>query len=129
MNAEFEEKLIISEWKQRALDDLQSAEILLRENGNYEIVAYHAHQAVEKAFKTIILMGGKKFGFTHDLSKLLCDAGEIALTQEIQDGILSLNSIYPFLRYPSGEHISKEQAQGSVATARQAINILLRENK
>lgn len=50
MNEEIkkEEQKIIAEWIQRAIDDLESAQIILKESDNYDIVAYHAHQAIDE---------------------------------------------------------------------------------
>ena len=112
MNGEIEKEKekIIAEWLQKAKDDLESAGVLFKETDNYEIVAYHAHQAIEKFFKAKLLKRRETFKFIHDLNSLLQQLYKGGIDQSLLEKISFVNSLYPRLRYPTGDAITKEQA-------------------
>jgi HEPN domain-containing protein len=59
-----------------------------------EIFGFHAQQAVEKALKAWIAALGKRFPKTHDIEDLI----EVleSNSQDIQEDVLTLVSLYPF---------------------------------
>ncbi|MCX5751914.1 MAG: HEPN domain-containing protein [Candidatus Saganbacteria bacterium] len=121
MNAEIEEEKqkIIGEWEQRADDDLESAEIILRESDNYDISAYHSHQAIEKLIKACLLRQGEPFKFIHDISTLFLQAFKNPGQEDMFEKISYINSLYPKLRYPSGDQTTKEQAEKCLQIAKE----------
>jgi HEPN domain-containing protein len=121
MSAEIEreKEKIIGEWEQRAADDLESAELILKETDNYEIAAYHAHQAIEKTIKAELLKKGKTFKFIHDLNVLVRQLYEERVDEALLEKVSLVNSLYPILRYPTGDFVSKEQAEKSVGIAKE----------
>lgn len=125
MNAEIkkEGKAVIGEWKQKALDDLESAEIILKESDNYEISVYHSHQAIEKFLKTELLKNGQTFKFIHDIDVLFEQVyggkGDGSLAKKIS----YVNGLYPSLRYPFGDKVTKDQAIRSLSIAKEIFHI------
>jgi HEPN domain-containing protein len=57
-------------WLQFAKEDLETAELLLRESRPPRLVAFHAEQAAEKALKAAIVASGGEVVRTHDLNEL-----------------------------------------------------------
>ncbi|MBI5701419.1 HEPN domain-containing protein [Candidatus Saganbacteria bacterium] len=126
MSAEIEKEkaVIIGEWERRALDDLVSAEIILKESDKYEISVYHSHQAVEKFLKANLLKLGQTFKFTHDIDVLFEQVFGDDKDKAAAEKIAHLNALYPSLRYPFGEKITKDQAINCLAIAKEAISRL-----
>ena len=126
MNEEInaEKVKVIQERADRAKDDLESAEIILKESDNYEISTYHSHQAIEKIIKTALLKKGEKFKFIHDLNILFQQLMGGKADLSIVEKISYVNSLYPMLRYPAGDKITKEQAKKSLAIANQVFELI-----
>ncbi|MCX6090099.1 MAG: HEPN domain-containing protein [Candidatus Atribacteria bacterium] len=85
----------------QALRDIESAQIQ-EENGFYEWACFIAHQASEKALKSVYQkMGGVVWG--HSLSDLLKGlADQISIPQNITQAARSLEIFYIPTRYPDG---------------------------
>lgn len=109
-------------------DDLESAEILLKESDNYHISAYHSHQAIEKIFKAFLIRNGRKFPFIHDLKQLFSLVSNVKRMDHFLDDVLYIDDLYPQLRYPTGDKVSKEEAEKSLAIAKK-IFIFVEEAK
>jgi len=118
MNAKTEQEQIIADWRQKAVDDLESAEILFKQTNKYDIVAFHAHQAVEKALKAGLIREGQAPRRTHDLQDLLVALKKRPLGEEVEIRVIALNILYPVLRYPTGDAVTRDQAAESIATAK-----------
>jgi Uncharacterized conserved protein related to C-terminal domain of eukaryotic chaperone, SACSIN len=58
------------EWKEQALEDLDTAKGLLN-NGKYYASAFYSQQAVEKSIESIMIYLGKDPGKTHSLIELI----------------------------------------------------------
>lgn len=121
MSAEVEKKMIISEWAQRAADDLESAELIIKNTDNYEIATYHSHQAIEKLLKAAILKKGDQFRFIHDLDALFKQVFTVDEKEELYKDILFVNALYPLLRYPTGDKVTKEQAEKGIKAAQKVF--------
>jgi len=119
-----EKDKIISEWEQRALDDLESAELILRETAHYEIAVYHAHQALEKKIKAALLKQGKKYKFIHDLNVLYQQFAGEQSDNAVYEKISYVNALYPILRYPTGDIITKEQAEKCLQITKEIFKII-----
>jgi len=126
MNAELnaEKAKIVQEWADRAKDDLESAAVILKETDNYEISTYHSHQAMEKIIKAALLKKGETFKFIHDLNTLFQQLFGEGVKQSLLDKVSFVNSMYPVLRYPTGDRITKEQAEKSLAIANEIFEII-----
>jgi HEPN domain-containing protein len=116
-----EEKIVQDEWRQFALDDLESAKILLRETDNYHISAYHAHQAVEKILKWFLMKNGRKFPFIHDLKELFKQVGQLKKIEVFLEDVLLLDNLYPQLRYPTGEQVTQDEARKCLDAAEKIV--------
>jgi len=86
----------VEKWWKQALDDLEKAKILY-ENKKYDGAAFYCQQAVEKAFKALLLKKTKKIRKIHDLVEL---GSEIRLPKNLLDPIKELTMAYIYSRYP-----------------------------
>ena len=69
----------VSAWLGKAEHDLAGAEKLAQGGDPYwDLVVFHAQQAVEKFFKALLVVNGERPPKTHDLVKLLDLAAEFA---------------------------------------------------
>lgn len=89
-------------WLKNALDDLRSAEVLLKE-GLFNMTCFHAQQASEKLFKALIAVHHQEIPRTHNLSRLytICEQLLGAELHVDEEGLLYLNDVYIDSRYPS----------------------------
>ncbi|OGB87821.1 hypothetical protein A3H38_03760 [candidate division WOR-1 bacterium RIFCSPLOWO2_02_FULL_46_20] len=120
---ENEKQILENEWLQHAKDDLESAQIILKESKNHHISAYHSHQAVEKIFKWYLLKNGRKFPFIHDLKELFRLVSKISKIEDLFDDISYIDDLSPQLRYPTGEQITREEAEKSLALAEKIFKL------
>ena len=85
----------------KAERDIMSVDILLTElkypeDRKYDIICFHATQAVEKFLKGYIISNGKNARKIHDLDSLQKSAMELDITfSKIMDNCLLLNSFVP----------------------------------
>ncbi len=117
-----EREKVIAEWVKRAGDDLETAELILRQTDNYEIAVYHAHQAIEKAIKARLLKEGRTFKFVHDLEALCRQLPDGIIDEKLRDDLAFVNALYPTLRYPGGDLITRDQAEKSVLSAKEIVS-------
>ncbi len=85
-------------WLQAAADDLAAIEAMLPNDQLTNIIAFHAQQAVEKAFKGLREQLALKIPKSHDL--LLLYAGLENHVVANEDSLDSLNQLYIDARYP-----------------------------
>jgi HEPN domain-containing protein len=87
------------EWVERAQYDLETAKTLL-ETGRYLYVLFCCQQAVEKAFKALIVnQTGEMPPRIHNLTKLMAAAG-LKPDEERVDFLAALSVFYVQTRYP-----------------------------
>ena len=86
----------VEKWWKQALDDLEKAKILY-ENKKYDGAAFYCQQAVEKAFKALLLKKTRKIRKIHDLVEL---GNEIGLPEKLINPIKELTMAYVYSRYP-----------------------------
>lgn len=122
-----EREIMQEEWLKFAKDDLESAEVILRETDNYHISVYHSHQAIEKVFKWFLLKNGKQFPFIHDLKELLRFVCEVTDLSNLLDDISFIDDLYPQLRYPTGDEMFKEEAQKSLEIAKKIFKLITKK--
>ncbi|OGC04669.1 hypothetical protein A2276_01670 [candidate division WOR-1 bacterium RIFOXYA12_FULL_43_27] len=119
-----EKSLIQEEWLGYAKDDLESAELLLKKSDNYHISVYHSHQAIEKIFKWFLLKNNREFPFIHDLKELFKLVEKNKNLNDPLEELSFLQDLYPQLRYPTGDKISKEEAEKSLQIAKKIFKLI-----
>lgn len=112
-----------SDWLVHARSDLTLAKLGTAEDVLPEQVCFHAQQAVEKAFKAVLLNRRIDFPFTHDLEELIAvfERSGTGLPSGLQEaGMLTPYAVES--RYPGywGE-ISNADMAAAVKLAEQAI--------
>lgn len=112
------------EWLEKAHHDLGAAELLLKESHYFDIIIYHSHQCIEKLLKWFLIQHNKTFPFSHDIVQLTVLCEPLHRFTEIKRDIAKVNELFPKTRYPSGENISKEEAQFSFNTAQNIFKLL-----
>lgn len=89
---------VTADWIKAAEDDLVAIEAMLPNDQLTNVVAFHAQQAVEKAFKGLREKLGLPIPRKHDLLLLYVGLSPHVTVQE--DMLDSLNEIYTEARYP-----------------------------
>ncbi|HUW64596.1 MAG TPA: HEPN domain-containing protein [Spirochaetia bacterium] len=87
-------------WMNFALDDLESGEILFREN-RFNTACFHAQQAAEKALKSFLVDNNVSYPKKHNLIDLnkLCTKIESEFSG-LTAKLVELNQFYAPTRYP-----------------------------
>ena len=93
-------KASTKQWLEFAQTDLRSCENNLNDEFVTNVVAFHAQQAVEKAFKALIEEKGIRMSRIHNLIRLheLTESFLISAIEETE--LEMLDSIYTSSRYP-----------------------------
>ncbi len=95
-------KQITKEWLDRASDDLDSIKLLLKKAHLTNVVSFHAQQAVEKTFKSVIEELEIGFVKTHHLDRLYELIRPHNILPDIDLDVLDqLDSVYTESRYPN----------------------------
>lgn len=90
--------LSVEQWAERAQYDLDTAEYLLA-GGRYLYVLFCCQQALEKQFKSLILLkSGNEPPFVHNLIRL-AELASIELDQEQEEALQALSLFYTKSRY------------------------------
>lgn len=118
---------VVKEWTERGKHDLEVAKILLEEEGYFDVVLFHLHQAVEKYLKGFLIHKGWELKKIHDLELLVTEA--ISFDKEFQkylDFGRKLTAFYYEERYPPGPitPYSKEEIEKMIETSEEFINKL-----
>jgi len=86
-----------------------SDEIFYPEDLMYDIICFHATQAVEKLLKSYIINNGKTIEKIHDLDHLHKAAMEINISfSKIKNDCVLLNEFVPDIKYSEQESITKQ---------------------
>jgi HEPN domain-containing protein len=89
-------------WLSTAEGDLSAAEILL-DAGRFNLCAFHAQQAAEKALKAVLASRGKAHRGHASLELLeVLRAGGAAVTDDLDSAARRLDLHYVQSRYPNG---------------------------
>lgn len=89
------------EWILKAQHDLDTAEILNKENGPTDSLCFHCQRATEKMLKGFLIFQKNEFPKIHDLILLLNLCKEIDDDfKELEDEASFLNRYYIETRYP-----------------------------
>lgn len=116
------------EWLLLAQHDIDTVDLLIKENGHADIIIYHIHQAIEKMLKALLIKAGKSFDKIHYLDKLLAQVINVfpQLTK-CEEDILAINLYLPKLRYPYGDIIDFNEAKSAYVMF-QRIQKLIKEH-
>jgi len=114
-----------NKWFAFAKDDIESAEILIREN-KYNIACFHAQQAAEKALKGFLINNNIMLPRTHNLVELInmCSNINYSFIKYIQKMAI-LNQFYIATRYPDavlGIGPDKDTAVKSIKFAKEIFD-------
>jgi len=117
------------EWKEKADEDLGSADLLLKNNVYPAVICYHAHQVVEKYLKGYLAYNDFEFEKIHKLDILLAEVAT-KIDKEFEgykDTATSINDYYFEARYPTdfSEDISLEEAREAVEKASEFRDFVL----
>jgi len=120
----------VNEWKQKAENDLRTAEIVLStENPPTDAICFHAQQCVEKYLKSYLTSRDVTVEKTHDLTRInnIC-IGIDTDFEELSDNAELLSGYAVEIRYP-GDFIecSIEEAEEAVKMAKTFKYFLLRK--
>lgn len=97
---------IAKKWLKQAFHDLEMAEKNIQIRG-YDIAAFLSHQSVEKLFKALFAMEGKRIPKTHYIDEM---ARQMGIPEEIMPDINDLTADYVFSRYPdAGANVPFEE--------------------
>ncbi|NIA09565.1 MAG: HEPN domain-containing protein [Nitrospiraceae bacterium] len=118
----------VQEWLEKAEQDLNACQVLLREEfSDYSVAAFHAQQAAEKFFKAFLVKCQIEFPKTHDLNVLrrLIGKDDHRLAQELA----MANDLTPYaveFRYPGATLIiPKAEADRARRIAAQVRALIL----
>ena len=102
-----------------AINDFRAAEVLLREK-LYDLSAFHAQQAAEKALKALwVEKKGELPPRTHALHVLARDLELL----DILDVARSASSVYYISRYPdAGPRLTRQDALDVISAAERILN-------
>ena len=118
----------VSEWLQKASNDLRSARILVEHDPPVpDTAAFHSQQAVEKALKAFLVWRGVRFEKVHSLTYLMdiCEAQEA----EFASFRTQAEDLAPFsveIRYPSDcVEISIDDALFALKSAQEVCKFVM----
>jgi HEPN domain-containing protein len=120
----------VNEWKQKAENDLRTAEIVLStENPPTDAICFHAQQCAEKYLKSYLTSKDVTVEKTHDLTRInnICIEMDPDF-EELSDNAELLSGYAVEIRYP-GDFIecSIEEAEEAVKMAKAFKYFLLRK--
>ena len=121
---------ILNWWKQ-AEKDLKASKNSLR-SGDYEWASFQAHQATEKALKSLFLYQRRTFPPTHDLTKI---GKELKVSEDLMKSLKYLNPEYVVSRYPNAanavpyELYDKNKAKENIKRAERVVKWIKRQLK
>ena len=117
-------------WLERAASDLRIAELSLASaNPSIDAICFHAHAAVEKWLKALIVVHRQEFPpRTHDLDELLImQPSQVSSSEAVARACTILMNVYPKSRYTNAPMPSASEATESVAAAHAVREVVLRE--
>ena len=110
------------EWLEIAGRNLETADLLLKQDHYTDIIAIEIHQTTEKSFKAVLAFHGVKIPKTHDLIYLyeLCNK-HIEIPESFIDDLLAINDYYETERYPGPRYTipGKTEIENSLSVANQ----------
>mgnify|MGYP001583859271 CR=1 FL=1 len=102
----------LDEWLFLMETDLCAARELMK-SPLFHISVYHAHQAAEKALKSLLIFhGDRKVPKTHALTQLFieCVKKDPKLSEALELAVIQLDEFLPRTRYPKGDRLDHDDA-------------------
>lgn len=98
--------ILAQEWFDKAREDLGVAEHLFKERAFPSPICFHAHQAVEKFLKGVLILHGKDIEDQFKIHNLVTlyqytHALDARINKEIKESCFILNRYYIAARYPA----------------------------
>ena len=110
MNNPFKKQAL--EWFERGNHDIETAQLLYKEKGYTDTIAYHIQQAIEKYLKGYLVFNGKKPPKIHEVDTLLKEIGKIdASLMTFLDLCEKASRYYLEERYPPGPLVEYEYSE------------------
>lgn len=115
-------------WLEFAEEDLETAELELREQRPPRTAGFSAEQAAEKALKSLIIASGATPPRTHDLNELIQLVPTTWDTSGVDADLALLSQLAVETRYPdTAATITRAQAEAAVADARKLVEAARRD--
>ena len=115
---------LAKEWLEKGKHDFEMAQLLYKEQGYTDTIAFLIHQAVEKYLKGFLIYHGWQLKKIHDLEALLSEAIKIEPSFEnFIPACRKITEYYIESRYPLGFPVdySREEIKESLDVARKII--------
>ncbi len=114
------------DWLEYSIADLETAKYTLENSDNYHISVFHSQQAIEKILKRKYIIEDKQFEFTHDINllfrRLINDASSNE-DNKIFDKLSIVMELFSASKYPSGDRITREDAQLAFSIAKEMVSL------
>lgn len=121
------------EWFGRGDHDIETAQLLYKELGYTDAIAYHIQQAIEKYLKGYLVLQGQKPPWVHELDTLLSLASRFRadLYSTFIDLCDKSTRYYVEDRYPPGPpaEYSREEIKADLDLAWQLVELIRQELK
>lgn len=117
----------VQDWLKKAAQDLEAAELLIKEDwDDYFNCAFHAQQAAEKFIKAYLVRYQIEFRKTHDLRELidLVQKRDKALASKLRFSEWLTDFAVEF-RYPGEHAVNKENAAKAIEDSRKVREMLM----
>jgi HEPN domain-containing protein/predicted nucleotidyltransferase len=108
------------EWLRMARGDLILAEAEI-EGVDFELRAFHAQQAAEKAIKAVCIARGVLFPYTHKLDHLLAVLAADGVDTGAAEGAEQLNGFAASTRYPAHSRLDRAAFDAALSRARRVV--------
>lgn len=111
---------VYQEWLEKAEEDLEVVDVILREDAPLSVACFHAQQAAEKFLKALLAYREKAVRKIHDLVRLgrMIEETDSGIG-EYRNDLALLNRFYIRTRYPAHTpEFSKRDAMGAVDAAK-----------
>lgn len=118
-------KASTKQWLEFAQTDLRSCENNLNDEFVTNVVAFHAQQAVEKAFKALIEEKGIRISRIHNLTRLLALTESFLISPIDETELEVLDNVFTSSRYP-GEIGLLSTGKPSVKESEEIYHIALK---
>ena len=109
----------VREWVEKAEEDFQAAQQLIKSGSLWNVIGFHCQQAAEKYLKSLLTAGKIEFSKTHNLIELVGLLAKMkpGLSRKFKE-VHSLTPYAIFTRYPGDAHPLKlEEAKEALRLA------------
>jgi HEPN domain-containing protein len=116
-------KDLVKEWFIKGHQDIESAQLLLKEHGHLETIAFLIQQSIEKYIKGYLIFNKWELKKIHDLQELINEAFKIDKSfEEFLDPCIKISKYYLDTRYPGlPTEYSKKEIEESFEVAKNLI--------